>query len=192
MAVPRKIGSFEDKKFREALARLLFTGRRTLFDRVELSNGGTGSPRNIMTKDFASSLFKRPGDTIFFSFHGKSEVTIFTKGITLTVFDRDSSKVSYIVGEYNVVPADITNEERPFYGEGRLVYLGNNQIRGSGYLIVDQAGAPPPLVVTYEDTVTTFTSQILTFSLDSYSLDGGADKVKFGLLKAEFSPGVED
>lgn len=65
MAVPRKIGSFEDKKFRENLALLLKTARRTLFSAPILTNlTNDGLYVEVLRKEFSPDILTAYGETI--------------------------------------------------------------------------------------------------------------------------------
>lgn len=90
---PKKIGSFLDKKFREATARLLFTAPRVYQYKDTFASTGALTNEEAFVREFQSGLFSKVGDGFHIEFVAKFAANANAKNYKVQIQDSLSASI---------------------------------------------------------------------------------------------------
>lgn len=142
MAVPRQIGSFEDKKFREALAELLQRADVPLFNVAGSFSSASIGTQVLITSSKSIGLLSNVGDTVSFEVYGKFNNDAATKAIGVDLVDEAGASLGgfSILAGYAAASWNFSLQAKIYLTTGKLV-------SAFGRCFIDNGGAPGPYTI---------------------------------------------
>lgn len=182
MTVPIVIGSQQDKKFRQALAALLFVAPESFLYQYFFQNSGALTDEIVYSKDFQSTLFGKVGDGLQIEFFCKFAGNANAKSFKVEVQQSDGTPLAI----FSVAPVGVNATTMSCKVSFILVPLGStgNCIGVFGHAITSEAA-------NYYQTLTLGgTVYNGALKLVVLATGGASSDLIFGDFRGIFIPGI--